>query len=306
MKNKKILWVLLILVLFVAFAGCKKDEDEDDALLLLPMEPASSVQKFAGAIVANENDAMNLFESAIFKGNLEGLLKDVEKAAFNTAFKAANGKDLTAFILAYDKTAKSASFSANINDTTELKKKDADIKAGKITGSTNGVTSTSLTFGDILPHMDDPADALKNNGDTVSSNMTSSRTFAITDGYINTVTGWGSYKVAGYITMEQDYSSNNTLKNKAKDIVFKIENQTDKVSMTLSISDGANGAKFRISKSEIRSKSGDNKRDASGSFATTGLEVYDNSNNLIYTIPYYDYDDLTEFASEIVNAAFDF
>ena len=287
MKNKKILWVLLILALFVAFAGCKKDEDEDDSLSLLPMEPASSVQKFAGAIVANVDDAVDMLWDVIWGSNFQTLLMDADASAFDKAFKDAYGKAFAAYLASYDKKAKEASMSVNVNDAAELKKK-ADVKAGSITGSTYSFLSTNLTYGDVIPHMPAFSNALKNNGDSYSSSISGSRTFAIKDGYIKAKVDSGpTYFIAGYFTVEYDSSEDVTLKDKAKKIYSENGYETNKVSLTLSISDGINGAKFRISMSDKDSGSGDFIREAGLNYITSGLEVYDNNNKLIYTIPDY-------------------
>jgi len=307
MKNKKILWVLLILALFVAFAGCKKDEDDNDSLSLLPMEPASSVQKFDGDVVANVKDAEDLFGEAMGHSNFRNLLKDADASAFDKAFKDAYGKAFADYMASYDDKAKEASISVNVNDTAELKKKD-DVKAGSITGSTNTFLSTNLTYGDLFPYFGGSfSDALKNNGNSYSFSMSGSRTFAITDGYIKVKAdppGTATYSIAGYFTVEYDYVEDVTLKDKAKNIYTENGYETNRFSLTLSISDGTNGAKFRLSISEKDSDSGDFIREAAEGWnaITSGLEVYDNNNKLIYTIP--DYDAPTWWAGEIIKGSF--
>jgi len=289
MKNK-IIWVLLVLALFTAFSGCKKDEG-DDSYFLPGAVPASSVQDFKGTAVKSVSEAVKLYNDA-FETNFLPQLLTANKTAHDNAFKAKYGGDMEKYMKDYIKEhpdAESGEYNIDINDKSALAKLMASVTTGIISGSDYGYSGTNLKLKDVITAMLDTEveDAFKNSGDYFDTSVSGSRVFEITKGFYEEAKGGIIYKIAGYITVEYSQNDSKYLKDKAKKIFSQSNNGTRNISMTLSISDGTSGGKFIISAAEDYYETKDYIRDTSSgeNKAESVLEVYNNDDELIFAIP---------------------
>ena len=304
MKNRKIVWLLAVLAVLIIFAGCKnklgsdtdtdtdtdiesesenenENESESDILQLPDAMPASSVQKFSGTAVANDTEAWNLFDD-MFDTDFFDMLLEADKLAFTDAFKKAYGKaDVEKYgeaFVAENPDATSISYSVNINDTKRYKAKSG-ANAAKISGSESFSISSNLAIKKLIAGTDF-VDALKNNGDNYAAVLSGNRTCEISDGfYVD-----APIKIAGFVIVEYDASVAVSLVDKVEDMFSLDQNLAFKASMTLSVSNGTKGAKFRFSGAASMGFDYVIPRSMSQNMIVSDIEVYDNNNVLLFTV----------------------
>ena len=304
MIKKKAAWVVLALVFGLMLAGCSDDSSASGIVGLISPEPVQSLQNFTGTMVASEDEARELFKSINYASNFFEILLDAESEAFEAAFETKYDMDMMSY-MAEKMNQKSASFSVNLNDSRTFPDY-SNITAGKISGSqTSSVSLTNLTIGDFF---DNSGGNLINDGDKATMITTGKRTFAITDGFAefqawDEISGsWQTFNAAGYISTDYTGSQNSTLVDADKGIYQGSNNSVSKVAVTLTVSNGTKGAKFRFSASNLSNSTMRNvtSRDEEN---ISDLEVYDNSNTLRYTITgdRLDYYNFVDFADEAAN-----
>lgn len=282
---RKTVYVALALIIGFALIGCK---DEGIIPSLPGTKKASNLQNFEGSFVSSRSEAISLFNETT---RVISALTDIDKKLFGTAFKDKyEGKDIDAFI-ASKYGEKSASWSVSINDSEEIIKASG-VNAGKISGSSSASMSSNMTFYEWY------VKALANifeKGDKSSESSKAKRTFEITDGFLTyTYNPFGysptTYKISGYITAEGSSKESETLKEKASgnDDEDKWEYSSSSeqdISLAITFSNGTKGAKFLFSAASNRSYVNRTVSSESGNIYSD-IQVYDNEDNLKYTIPY--------------------
>ena len=285
--------IALVAVIGFSMAGCKTEDEGDgngdgngggvvstmsapgiNEIANIPFEsgvPPISTMTEARSLLNGLNTAA---------GNLGNILSSADWDAFDRAFRVKHNDSLDGFIQ-QQKNNKSVSYSLNINDNAPLKETISTVLTGNIKGSNNA--SISLNNQALAVYLSTPV-GLKNKDDNVSMSISANRTFTIDSGYIGVSYGGTTYKVSGIVKMEYSAREKSTLKDSFNSIETGSYSEVSKVSAALVVSNGTRAAKFRFSVAE---EGNTNARsiDQSSSYNCSDVEVYNQLNQLILTIP---------------------
>ena len=284
MKNRKIVWLLAVLAVLIIFSGCKDKADSDDYNLMLPdAMPPSSVQKFAGTPVANYTEARNLYkdmQDTHFFDILLGADKEAYTDTFKKTYSKNNFNDFMESSINKDPSITELSYSVDIYDTTRYKTKSG-ANAAKITGSEFCSFDSNMTLKEFVTSIstDKPIDVPKKKGDNFAVTLSGNRTCEISNGFYED----GGIKIAGFVIVEYDSSIAVSLVD--KDMCSLDQNVILKASMTLSVSDGTKGAKFLVSGAFLYDVDRDMQRSVSYNVIASNLDVYDNDDVLLFSVP---------------------
>jgi len=278
MKNTlKILSIIaLIAVIGFATVSCGDDGGGSSGASLPSIKSASAVQNFAGAPVTSRSNAIGLWNQLVnssFFVELIGVDSDVfdvlETARYANwdAFVAANGS----------KKALNETF--NIDDSAALATEFTTVTAGTIKGRSNTKYTFGKTINEIIASWELPP-VPPVVGASSSSSFSQNREFNISAGH------WAGsgLQVSGFVSASLSYNEKSTVKEGLPNVFSAYtENASGSFSVTLSVSDGANGAKFRFA---AAGNNTDVHRSLSNnsSMIFSNLEVLNNANQVIYTI----------------------
>lgn len=294
MKKAKIIFTAAILIFAITLFSC--GDDAGGGLGLLGGKDVKTLPNFDGSFTTNTSDLTNtdltnLLSVLDNSTSFINMLSEANTAAYNAAFLNKYGKTQSAyFIEIADK--KTGSVSVDINDNDDIFKTKANVTKASIKGSSKGSISSNLTLGEILPYFlySGTSNPLKDK-DWISISTSTKKTFAITEGfYTFTKTSYqnpGTYKVAGYITVQDSSSAKSTMTDKTKDKTEGSSNKLNMINVTLAISrtngGATTGAKFRISaSSETNGKA--RYVEGSNAYNYSDIEVYNEKNEKIKTI----------------------
>ena len=296
--RKLVVFLTLILPLAIAVTGCKGADNDAVSLALLPLPDISGIRGYdAPRVVESKEEAYELLDA--LNDNFSMIrepLKNADWAAFEEAFMTKySGNDLIGYMESSMMGLKRGDFSISINDANELKNCDY-ISAGTIKGTSGGTFAfNNQTFYDFYEN------GLENKNDSLTYTVSASRAFNITDGYLEFIVEAGepedpedpedpgeppvdiTYKIGGIINLEATRKAKETLVDADNYIKTINEDYYYQVSAAISVSDGTKGAKFRFSGSD---RGSEYSRNIGGTYNSvySEIEVYDNSNTLIFTL----------------------
>lgn len=299
MNIKKISGSIVIALVFaVVLAACSDGSSDSGGgtVGLLGAPSVNGIQTYYEAglrPVTSQSDAEDLFEA--LTNNLWrfiDILEDADDQAFDKAFKAANGGMSLDFAYLMTKAQeKGINMSLNINDDLAL------LEVAKNNGQVTPLVRAKITGTEKATFSLNPQtlyqyqlqDGLAAVNDSLSYSLSSDRKFDINTGFIEFSSGYynpTTYKVAGIIQTEFKMSGKNTLKDKNNATYDKFvgsDNGQHRVAVALTVSDGTRGAKFRFSFADKWNSEWRSTID-SGSSNYSDIEVYDDLNNLRFTI----------------------
>ncbi|MDR2941119.1 MAG: hypothetical protein LBV17_00815 [Treponema sp.] len=299
MKINKILCAVAVLVLTWALIACKDDEG-----LSLPnvIKASELKQNFEGNVVATEDEAMTLLNAVLDSWGNSSFFSLLEKAnddAFLAAFEKNYGKSRSVYTSEQFNN-KKASSEVNIDDNEILKNlansydPRSDVTVASYKGKSKESIKSNLPIAvykaqyniqSITPTLED--------GDYIASENSYDKTFAITNGFYTFSSGTSVYKIQGYVTYEASNSYERTKRGEKgvnDSTKYDISSSSwEKISATLSISNGTKGGKFILSSAYEGNNNStartieENTKGEDGSIRSD-IEVYDNNNTLILTI----------------------
>ena len=237
MKNKigmGALCVLLACALMVGI-GCKND-DGNSWISTMGAPGIGDIKSLTfedvSPVVKNYTEAKALVVD-FFDSNAHYAVTGVQSTAFNKAFKAKFGQDLSDWC---KDQGKSYSYSVDVNDTDTLV--DGTIKAGTIKGSEKGSWSHSRqTYKEYIDSY------IGLDGDKITSSGSNKYTLSVTSGYASAY----GYKIAGIIKSEYSTKWEETQQKKAEDLTPESSIRKGKTAGALLIDDGEMAAKIRFS-----------------------------------------------------------
>jgi len=222
-------------------------------------------------------------------------IKTAYSAAYNTSFKAAypvGTSSVAAYKAAQWAAKPSVSYSLKINDAVEL----AKLTSAGATFEATRKESANTNMPNLLTANE--GNGLAAVGDTYSGSGSLKYTSTIKNVYTKS-----SYKLGGIISFEYKGDYKTTLKALANDKEAKKNESSgsgsSKAAVALSVSNTSTGkgAKFRWSRAS-ESKSKTRNQDGGSDQIYSDLEVYDNNDNLVFTIKegYSKYDSTTTWS----------
>lgn len=272
--------LVLALVFGLVLAGCPADTG-GGGVSLPSAENISAAPAFPSGVTdlpTSASNAEDLFRSglsALTSSRSDESLYQAERNAVNAASAKLMGDTTSAQALYLEQ---------HKSDTSISGSGDLDQTTGKIkvTGSSAGSMNLPCTLGEYVAGMMGGTAYVEKTGDKTSSSRSDSRTYTI--GGPGNFQEHSNYKIAGIITAESDSSSEEEYVGlKDKDTVYnRSSDSSQKWAYTLTISNGSRAAKFRFSiawKSDQPSSP-----NRSSSQEISDLEVYDNTDKLLYTI----------------------
>jgi len=270
MKKTKILWAAALVIALVAMlVACPADEG-----LSLPGAAGDlgKVNAFDKPAPTNEDDAYQLLSYGLGALNVIGgypYSGNLNDQAFEKAFKRQENMSYISWSVS-NLGQKSYSKSVTFKDVDSAFTPDT-YNGIKITGSSKGSWSSNRTYGDYS------AWAV---GDNASYSSSFNKKVDFNNTKLTYSSFWaGSYDVYGILSVQGSKSSKQKLTalGTATDTAKydSSSSTTTKVSAVLSISDGTNSAKFKIS---TASESSDKNKQATsgGGSISSDIEVYSN------------------------------
>jgi len=298
MKITKVLFTAAILVFAIALFSC----DDGGGLGLLGAKDVKDLQGFDVDAVADKYEAEQLLKTSGIFNSLLSILKSADSEAYTAAFLKDYNMNQSSYISSkyYEK---SISTSVNIDDKEKLKAK-ANVAIAAINGSSSYSWSSNKSYYELNSYIGSGYAS----GDWRTTKRSFKKTFSITDGFYSN----SSYKIAGYVTVEGSDSSTYTMVDKDKGDTANSNSGTYKLSAAVTIIGPITtkagvtktaGGKYRFSFSD---KSSGAQRTTSGKGETieSDIEVYNNKNELLFTIGEYygDSDDGSEAVSNFFNS----
>jgi len=282
MKIAKTIFTAAILIFAVTMFSCK--DDDGGGLGRLGVEDVKKLPNFEGTYASTYTDKSNLLHvlNSSYGYPFINMLRNANSTAYDAAFLKQYNKTLEEYLAGISGN-KSGSVNVNIDDN-EILKTAAGVTEASIKGYNNKSVSSSLTLGEILPFImggsSTAANPLKDK-DWVSMSLSSKKTFLIKDFY--TFNASGTWKTAGYVTVQNISSVKTTMLDSAKNQTEDSIRDLTRISVTLSVSwtntsGTTKGAKFSISAS---SESKDKARYAenTNAFNNSDIVFYDNEGN---------------------------
>lgn len=272
--------ILSIFALVMALASC----GSDSGLSLPGAKDVKEVQTFAGEAPSTEKQAFKLLET-VFNENygFGETLALLNQAAFDKAFLRKTGF-LQDIYLIGKSNEKSVSVSVDFTDRDSINAFAGSLAAAasvRIKGKSSvSYKSNRLTVAQALYGY-----SPKQEGDTISFSESFNKTVDLHD-YAITSDSFPNYKVSGIITVESSSNTQSKTKTLPTSTSFGHieynESGSEKVSATLSITDGTMSAKFKFS---YVYEIDDSIRHASGgeNAIFSDIEVYDSNNKKLFT-----------------------
>ena len=274
--------VLAAAALFIMTTCCDglQTNTPSELISLLEAPSPSSVQSFEGAPVANWEEAGYLFLDLLdcFPQFLY-TLTPFDDVVFSTAFEYIKGVDFETYI-AKSMQNKNGSYSLSFSDT-EMLKSIGTVTEASIKGSNKGSYGSNKILCDLLTL---PMEDLTV-GDKISISDSASRTFNINNGFVELDSG---YNISGIIKIETDFEINAKLSNKTHRKFDAEAERTTKYAVTVAFFDGGIGAKYSFSYS-VCYKLGQRSINDSITQRLSDVNVYDNDNKLLCTLPLVDW-----------------
>jgi len=249
---------------------------------------ANALPDVAGTKPATAIAAYDLLEDALSDSNFGYAIGQADFEILNAAYKTKNDVGIDK-LAAHERNSTSFSESFTINETSKFK--DEIIKVfsnyepnpvtvgdASLKGSHKLSYKSNRKFGDLYLMGFKWA-----NGDNLTSSETAQRDIKITNyKYTDDTT----YTISAIISITEEIKED--AKYRTSDYIGKVDStatnkRTNDTSIALSISDGTTGAKYRFSLASV-----DTKKYRSAAYGEniirSDIEVYDNSNKLIFTL----------------------
>jgi hypothetical protein len=280
-------FVIVAALIIAGMTSCAEEGDRIGPGLPGASRP-SDAPGFEGDAVSDFDEARGLFNR--LQNNADaffGILREADEAALMAAFEIQYEESFEDYIMSPElMAATNISLDISINDDTVFAQElGADITAS-VQGRSRFSFNSNLTRADLM--LIELEEESFKAGDRITMSASAARTFSITNGFINIPYGMdeAELKIAGIIITEYKGSEEERLRDpETNDWTGKNDDQA-RVAMMLSVFDSAaeKGAKFRFSlasdySSITRSTS------YSGGTSFSSIEIYDNNNALLFTIP---------------------